>query len=62
MKISFHIHYKTAWGENLHAVLSLFTKGGQTRIFDIALTTKDGLFWEGELELSLTHTAFVGTP
>lgn len=57
MEISFRIHYKTAWGENLHAGLSLFLKGGQTKIFDIPLTTKDGLFWTGKLSLSLTHTA-----
>lgn len=57
MEISFRIHYKTAWGENLRAVLSLFAKGGQTQLFDIPLSTKDGLFWTGKLNLSLTHTA-----
>ncbi len=56
MEISFRIHYKTAWGENLHVVLSLLPKEGNKQIFNIPLSTKDGLFWEGKLSVSLTHT------
>ena len=51
MEILFHIHYKTAWGENLHAVLTLPEKG-KIQIFDVPLSTKDGLFWTGKLQLS----------
>lgn len=49
MKIKFTVEYKTAWGEELHVILSKRYKDGTVRQKESALETTDGVTWESEI-------------
>ncbi len=53
MDISFTLHYKTAWGESLHAVL--FRQGAEPsqRHVHVTLESTDGENWHGHTQLSI---------
>ncbi len=45
MKIQFSIHYRTAWGENLHVVISYRSRDGRERTYNLLMQTQDGDLW-----------------
>jgi len=47
MKLSFHLRYKTVWGETLHAVLYRAHATASERKINIPLSTQDGENWSG---------------
>ena len=53
MKLTFRIEYRTAWGENLHVILS------EQENQPVILHTQDGIFWEGDTD---TPDAYAGIP
>lgn len=53
MKLSFHLPYKTVWGETLHAVLYRANAAANERKINIPLSTQDGENWSGEIQLLL---------
>ncbi len=57
MKLSFHLSYKTVWGETLHAVLYRANAGAGENKINIPLTTKDGENWNGQILLLLKQPA-----
>ena len=58
MKVRFHVRYQTQWGQNLHAVVYRFGATADERKINIPLHTKDGLHWEGEIQLLLKQPLF----
>ncbi|MBR4591896.1 MAG: 4-alpha-glucanotransferase, partial [Elusimicrobiaceae bacterium] len=48
MKLHFHIHYQTRWGESLHAVLYRENAAPNEHKINIPLSTNDGANWQGE--------------
>ena len=57
MKITFHISYKTVWGESLHVLLYRANASANERKINISLTTQDGENWTGEIQLLLKQPA-----
>lgn len=53
MKLKFSIHYRAAWGQQLHAELRLSDSDGITRTRDVQLQTSDGELWQGEATVGL---------
>ena len=53
MKLTFHIEYRTAWGESIGVML----EGKENT--PIMLNTHDGIIWEGSTE---TSDAAAGVP
>jgi len=45
MKLKFSLRYRTAWGENLHVVLQLYSHDGTVRTQNLAMQTDDGELW-----------------
>jgi len=56
MKLNFHINYKTAWGETLHALVYRAGAGANERRINIPLTTKDGKNWTGQIQFLLDRS------
>ncbi len=48
MKIKFHIHYNTAWGQNLFVNIAYRTDDGRTRDYLLPMLTDDGETWSLE--------------
>ena len=57
MKLSFHLRYKTVWGETLHAVLYRAHATASERKINIPLSTQDGENWSGEIQILLKQPA-----
>lgn len=55
MKLSFHINYKTVWGETIHAVLYRAHAAANEKKLNIPLSTKDGENWTGHILLGITQ-------
>ena len=55
MKLSFHINYKTVWGETLHAVLYRAQAAANEKKINIPLSTKDGENWSGHILLAFNQ-------
>ncbi len=55
MKLSFHINYKTVWGETLHAVLYRAHATINENKINIPLTTQDGENWSGHILLEFNQ-------
>lgn len=53
MNVRFHIRYQTQWGQTLHAVVYRAGATATERKINIPLRTRDGLHWEGEIQLLL---------
>ena len=47
MKVTFHIHYRTTWGEELKVILPER---------NVNLHTDDGYLWQGDAELPASQT------
>ncbi len=55
MKLSFHINYKTVWGETLHAVLYRAHAAVNENKINIPLSTNDGENWAGHILLEFNQ-------
>lgn len=55
MKLSFHINYKTVWGETLHAVLYRAHAAANENKINIPLSTQDGENWTGHILLEFNQ-------
>jgi len=59
MKLEFHIHYKTAFGQTLHAVLHRQNARPQDRRVHVELDSPDGENWHGETVLHIKQPLYV---
>ena len=48
MKLKFRVHYRTAWGESLHAVVTYYCGDTMRRSQNVTMQTDDGEIWTGE--------------
>ena len=48
MKLKFTITYGTAWGEELHVVLTYYDHEGSAKCHNLLMTTDDGCHWTAE--------------